>query len=124
MIGGMLMNNAVTEQKAPEAPAIVKRIGKMTYIVNVHFSDTAREAVADKLKRLISTLFICLGVVCIFLLLVEKYSIIILCSILLRYIILLFLCFDRQYRSDSGDSRNLRPDSYGNCWIRAFSLAV
>ncbi|MBR5089843.1 MAG: transposon-encoded TnpW family protein [Ruminiclostridium sp.] len=30
-------------------------IGKTTYIVHVHFSETARETVTDKLKRLIST---------------------------------------------------------------------
>ncbi|MBR1432624.1 MAG: transposon-encoded TnpW family protein [Ruminiclostridium sp.] len=49
------MKNAVKETNAPEIPALVKTIGKTTYIVNVHFSDTARETVADKLKRLIST---------------------------------------------------------------------
>jgi len=49
------MKNAVKETNAPETPALVKTIGKTTYIVNVHFSDTARETVADKLKRLIST---------------------------------------------------------------------
>ncbi len=49
------MNNAVKETNTPESPALVKTIGKTTYIVNVHFSDTARETVADKLKRLIST---------------------------------------------------------------------
>ena len=49
------MNNTVIEKKATETPALVKTIGKTTYIVNVHFSDTAKETVADKLKRLIST---------------------------------------------------------------------
>lgn len=49
------MKNAVNETNTPESPALVKTIGKTTYIVNVHFSDTARETVADKLKRLIST---------------------------------------------------------------------
>ncbi len=49
------MENAITETKGSETPVLVKTIGKTTYIVNVHFSDTARETVADKLKRLIST---------------------------------------------------------------------
>lgn len=55
LIGGMLMIKAVAEKKTPETPALVKRIGKTTYIVNVHFSDTARETVADKLKRIIAS---------------------------------------------------------------------
>ena len=49
------MKNAVNETNTPETPSLVKTIGKTTYIVNVHFSETARETVADKLKRLIST---------------------------------------------------------------------
>ena len=49
------MKNAVVETKAPETPALVKTIGKTTYIVNVHFSDTAGETVAYKLKRLITS---------------------------------------------------------------------
>ena len=52
--GGNAMDNAIKETNAPETPALVKTIRKTTYIVNVHFSDTARETVADKLKRLIS----------------------------------------------------------------------
>ncbi len=51
----LLMNNAVKETNTPETPALVKRIGKTTYIVNVHFSDTARETVSDKLKRIIAS---------------------------------------------------------------------
>ena len=49
------MEIAITETKASETPALVKHIGKTTYIVNVHFSDTARETVADKLKRFIAS---------------------------------------------------------------------
>ena len=49
------MKNAVKETNTPESPALVKTIGKTTYIVNVHSSETARETAADKLKRLIST---------------------------------------------------------------------
>ena len=49
------MENAITETKISETPALVKTIGKTTYIVNVYFSDTARETIADKLKRLITS---------------------------------------------------------------------
>ena len=47
------MSNAIKETTTQETPALVKTIGKTTYIVNVHFSETARETVAEKLKRLI-----------------------------------------------------------------------
>ena len=49
------MDNAIKETNTQETPALVKTIGKTTYIVNIHFSETAKETVADKLKRLIST---------------------------------------------------------------------
>lgn len=49
------MENTIAETKVSETSALVKTIGKTTYIVNVHFSETARETVTDKLKRLIST---------------------------------------------------------------------
>ena len=39
--------------KAPEeAPALVKKIGKTTYKVRVHFSDTSTETMSDKIKRM------------------------------------------------------------------------
>ncbi len=38
-------------QKKP--PALVKKIGKMTYIVRVHFSTTSKEAFTDKVNRLL-----------------------------------------------------------------------
>jgi phosphoribosylformylglycinamidine (FGAM) synthase-like enzyme len=49
------MKNTIAETKVSETPALVKTIGKTTYIVNVHFSETARETVAEKLKRLIAS---------------------------------------------------------------------
>ena len=45
-----------TENKtAAEAdrPDLVKKIGKTTYRVKVHFSDTARETMTDKIKRML-----------------------------------------------------------------------
>ena len=43
-----------TPARAPEdAPALVKKIGKTTYKVRVHFSNTSTETMSDKIKRLI-----------------------------------------------------------------------
>ena len=36
-----------------EPPALVKKIGKMTYIVRVHFSTTSKETFTDKVNRLL-----------------------------------------------------------------------
>ena len=36
-----------------DAPALVKKIGKTTYKVRVHFSNTSTETMSDKIKRLI-----------------------------------------------------------------------
>lgn len=40
---------------APEAerPALVKKIGKTTYKVRVHFSTTSTETMSDKIKRML-----------------------------------------------------------------------
>lgn len=35
------------------APVFRKTIGKTTYLVQVHFSETSRETLADKIKRLL-----------------------------------------------------------------------
>ena len=41
-----------TPARAPEdAPALVKKIGKTTYKVRVHFSDTS--TMSDKIKRML-----------------------------------------------------------------------
>ena len=43
-----------TPARAPEdAPALVKKIGKTTYKVRVHLSETANETMEDKILRLI-----------------------------------------------------------------------
>ena len=34
-------------------PALIKKIGGMTYIVRVHFSTTSKETFSDKVKRLL-----------------------------------------------------------------------
>ena len=44
------MNNTATNT-AP-CPTVRKQIGKTTYIVRVHFSQTAKDTLEDKMKRL------------------------------------------------------------------------
>ena len=40
--------------RAPEnTPAMVKKIGKTTYKVHVHFSQTSTETMSDKIKRML-----------------------------------------------------------------------
>ena len=36
-----------------DAPALVKKIGKTTYKVRVHFSTTSTETMSDKIKRML-----------------------------------------------------------------------
>ena len=40
------------KRKIP-CPTVRKQIGKTTYIVRVHFSQTAKETMEDKIKRLL-----------------------------------------------------------------------
>ena len=43
-----------TPARAPEdAPALVKKIGKTTYKVRVHFSDSSNETMKDKIMRML-----------------------------------------------------------------------
>ena len=45
---------ATTSARAPEdAPTLVKKIGKTTYKVHVHFSNTSTETMSDKIKRML-----------------------------------------------------------------------
>lgn len=34
-------------------PALIKKIGKTTYRVKIHFSTTSRETMSDKIKRML-----------------------------------------------------------------------
>ena len=47
--------NTKTTPIAPETeqPDFVKRIGKTTYKVNVHFSKTSKETMSDKIIRML-----------------------------------------------------------------------
>ena len=49
------MNNTATHSTTTNTPCptVRKQIGKTTYIVRVHFSETAKETMEDKIKRLL-----------------------------------------------------------------------
>ena len=49
------MNTEKTTITTPktEQPCFVKRIGKTTYTVNVHFSTTSKETMSDKIIRML-----------------------------------------------------------------------
>lgn len=36
-----------------DRPALIKKIGKTTYRVTMHFSDTSTETMSDKIKRML-----------------------------------------------------------------------
>ena len=38
---------------AENSPALVKKIGRTTYIVRIHFSETSTETMSDKIKRML-----------------------------------------------------------------------
>lgn len=40
-------------QPEQDAPALVRKIGKITYKVRVHFSTTSTETMSDKIKRML-----------------------------------------------------------------------
>ena len=42
----------LTAKEAPQ-PVMIKKIGKTTYRVKIHFSETSKETMSDKIKRLI-----------------------------------------------------------------------
>jgi len=61
---GEPMNNDTSNRSTPataspltaqgtQQPVMVKRIGKTTYRVKLHFSETSKETMTDKIKRLI-----------------------------------------------------------------------
>ncbi|MFT9078280.1 transposon-encoded TnpW family protein [Ethanoligenens sp.] len=46
-------NRAPLPAQESERPALVKKIGKTTYWVRIHFSATSRETMSDKIKRML-----------------------------------------------------------------------
>lgn len=49
----MNKTDTATAATRQEAPQLIWRIGTTTYEVSIYFSDTSRETMADKIKRLI-----------------------------------------------------------------------
>ena len=47
------MNNLNTPEQESPAPLFRKTIGQTTYSVSVHFSQTSKETLKDKIKRLL-----------------------------------------------------------------------
>lgn len=47
------MENQTQTQETTTANSFTKQIGKTTYLVNVHFSETSTETLQDKMERLI-----------------------------------------------------------------------
>ena len=49
----MRTNNAETTPAAAPDPLLKTTVGKITYLVGVHFSEDAKETMADKIDRMI-----------------------------------------------------------------------
>lgn len=45
--------NAARSKVPEEVPVLIRKIGKTTYKVRVHFSDTSTETMSDKIKRML-----------------------------------------------------------------------
>ena len=48
-----ITEDTATTTLAKDAPALVEKIGRTTYIVRVHFSKTSKETISDKIKRML-----------------------------------------------------------------------
>ena len=48
-----MSENTETKQTVERKPHLVKTIGKTTYLVTCHFSETSKETLQDKIKRMI-----------------------------------------------------------------------
>ena len=51
----MNTENINTTATQAEQPALVKQIGKTTYKVKVHFSETSKETMSDKIVRMLKS---------------------------------------------------------------------
>lgn len=47
------MNNTNTPEQQSPAPTFRKTIGQTTYLASVHFSQTSKETIKDKIMRLL-----------------------------------------------------------------------
>ena len=48
-----ITEDTTTTAPVKDAPALVKKIGRTTYIVRVYFSKTSKETMSDKIKRIL-----------------------------------------------------------------------
>ena len=51
--GGFSMTETTNTAKTEPCPTFKRTIGKTTYLVRVHFSETSKETMEDKIKRLL-----------------------------------------------------------------------
>ena len=47
--------NTIAQTIERNAPVLVKKIGKTTYMVGIHFSETSKETMDDKVARLVKS---------------------------------------------------------------------
>ena len=45
--------NAAQSKAQEEVPVLIRKIGKTTYKVRIHFSNTSTETMSDKIKRML-----------------------------------------------------------------------
>ena len=48
-----ILINSNAAPTVQDAPALVKKIDKTTFVVRVHFSTTSKESMEDKIKRML-----------------------------------------------------------------------
>ena len=48
-----ITEDTATTAPAKDAPALVKKIGRTNYIVQVHFSKTSKETMSNKIKHML-----------------------------------------------------------------------
>ena len=48
-----ILVNSNAAPTVQDAPALVKKIDKTTFVVRIHFSTTSKESMEDKIKRML-----------------------------------------------------------------------
>lgn len=48
-----MTSNAAQREAPEEVPVLIRKIGKTTYKVRIHFSNTSTETMSDKIKRML-----------------------------------------------------------------------
>ena len=47
------MTNTANTRNPNDCPTVRRKIGKTTYIVHIHFGETVKETMEDKIKRML-----------------------------------------------------------------------